>query len=184
MAAAAHDISTPEGRQAALDALDPDLHGLLERKVITEQVRAKLSVAGISALSRFASIADSKAEVRSFCHDVLGLDRVHDAAEIAGVVDSWSAAQARIEARHKAEAESDLTGIPQVMSKVEMLDVRGRFERLHYTLDEKAVPSSTTLEMICDQIEAGELKVITLAQVQSREDAETESFGCMVERAA
>ena len=42
--------------------------------------------------------------------------------------------------------------------------------------------TSATLEMVCDQIESGEWKVMTLAQFQSREDTETDVIGCVVEK--
>lgn len=113
----AFDLDTPEGRRDAIATLEPDLHGLLERKHIPEAVQAALADKGIKALSRFSSIADDKAEVRTFCREVLRLDRVNGAADIAGVVDAWGAAQTRMEVRHKAEAEADLTGIPQLFSQ-------------------------------------------------------------------
>ena len=43
----------------------------------------------------FEPVAGTRAEVRSFCQDVLQINRVDDAAETAGVVDAWSAAEAR-----------------------------------------------------------------------------------------
>lgn len=33
----AHDLGTPEGLAAAIAALDPDFHGLLERKEVTQR---------------------------------------------------------------------------------------------------------------------------------------------------
>ena len=181
--AMAHDLNTAEGRRAEIARLEPDLHGLLERKTVAELTQAKLAQAGVLALSRFGSLADNKAEIRTFCQDAMGLHRVNDAVEIAGVVDAWSAAQTRMEARHKAEAEADLSGMPTTLNKIEVQDLRAKFEALHYTLDEKAVPANSTLEMVCDQVETGEWKVMTLAQIQSREDTETDLIGCVVDKA-
>ena len=137
--AAPNDLDTPEGRKAEIERLDPDLHGLLERKQVAERTQAKLAQSGVLALSRFGSLADTKAEVRDFCEGALGLSKVRDAVEVAGVVDAWAAAQTRMEARHKAEAEADLAGLPnaKVLNKAELQDLRARFEATYYVLEEK-----------------------------------------------
>ena len=179
--AMAVDLNTPEGRAAEMK-LEPDFHGLLERKALDERSQALVASVGVVALSRFSSLADTKAEIRTFCQETLGLHRVNDAVAIAGMVDAWTAAQSRMEARHKAEAEADLAGMPQTLNKAELQDLRTRFEGMHYAVEEKAAPSNGTLELVCDQIESGEWKVMTLAQFQSREDAETDVIGCVVEK--
>ena len=136
------DLATAEGRRAEIAKLEPDFHGLLERKALSQTIQAQVAAAGVVSLSRFSSLADTKAEIRTFCQDALGLHRVNDAVSIAAVVDAWTAAQTRMEVRHKAEAEADLSGMPQILNKAELQDLRSRFETSFYVIEEneKAVP--------------------------------------------
>lgn len=85
--------------------------------------------------------------------------------------------------RRKAEAEANLSSMPRAMPKVEIQDLLVRFERLHgYKLDDKSTPATSTLEQVFDQVEAGELKNMSLKQMVSREDAEAEIVGATIEK--
>lgn len=152
----AHDLGTPEGLAAAIAALDPDFHGLLERKEVTQRVQGRLSNANVKSVSRFAALGDTSADLRTFCAGTLALDRGVDVVEIAGVVDAWQASKSRMQSRHQAEAEASLSSLPNPINKVEAQDLRIRFEQLHYKLEDKVAPSSSTLELIFDQVESGE----------------------------
>ena len=58
MAAIGH--GTAEERKAAILLLEPDFHGLLERKGVTEELQARLSVLVVRSISRFNAIADDR----------------------------------------------------------------------------------------------------------------------------
>eukprot|EP00435_Cladocopium_sp_Y103_P049796 s841_g15.t1 len=109
MAAAAGglpDLNTAEGRAEAIKRLDPDFHGVLERKEVSEQHQALLSNLGVKSVSKFAVIAEATADVRQFAVDQMQVDRARDMVAVAGIVDAWNACKTRMETRHKAEAEA------------------------------------------------------------------------------
>lgn len=94
--AALPDLATPEGLAAAVEALDPDFHGLLERKEVSQMVQGRLSNANVRCISRFAALGDNRTDIRTFCTGTLALDRAADVVEIAGVVDTWQASKSRM----------------------------------------------------------------------------------------
>lgn len=51
-----------------------------------------------------------------------------------------------------------------------------------YKLEDKNTPATATLELFFDQIEAGELKNLTLKQLVSKEDAESELIGATIDK--
>ena len=85
---AAPDVNTAEGRAEALLLLEPDFHGLLQRKDVSELLQAKLAVAGIKSISRFSAVADSRAQLRTFCERPLAMDPARDAVLVASILDA------------------------------------------------------------------------------------------------
>ena len=180
--AALPDLATPEGLAAAVEALDPDFHGLLERKEVSQMVQGRLSNANVKSISRFAALGDNRTDIRTFCTGTLALDRAADVVEIAGVVDTWQASKSRMESRHQAEAEASLASLPSPVNKVEAQDLRQKFEQLHYKLEDKVSPATSTLELIFDQVESGEWKSMSLVQFLSRDDTEAEMMGATIDK--
>eukprot|EP00438_Fugacium_kawagutii_P025748 Skav221044 [mRNA] locus=scaffold1448:253014:254372:+ [translate_table: standard] len=174
---------TPERRANAIALLDADLHGLLQIKEVSEELQARLSVERVRSVSKLSTIADDRAGMRTFCQSSLGLTAAANMVDIAAVVDAWEASTTRMRVRHKAEAEASLSSLPRTMPKVEIQDLLTRFEALHgYKLDDKSTPATSTLELIFDQVEAGELKNMSLKQMVSREDTENEVIGATIEK--
>lgn len=180
--AALPDLATADGLATAVAALDPDFHGLLERKEVSQLVQGRLSNANVKSISRFAAVGDSRADIRTFCTGTLALDRAADVVEIAGVVDTWQASKARMETRHQAEAEASLASLPSPVNKVEAQDLRQKFEQLHYKLEDKVSPATSTMELIFDQVESGEWKAMSLVQFLSRDDTEAELMGATIDK--
>lgn len=180
--AAPPDPNTDAGRQQLIALLEPDLHGLLERKEVPVLVQALLAQAGCKSLSRFSAIADDRATMRAFEGNTLQIDRAADPMTMAALVDSWEASKVRMEVRHKAEAEASTSNVPIAVNKVEVFDLRKRFERVFYKLEDKVAPASSTLELLFDEVENGEFKVRYLVQFLSRDDAEVDPLGAMIDR--
>eukprot|EP00435_Cladocopium_sp_Y103_P022226 s207_g5.t1 len=178
----APDPNTEEGRVELMSKLDPDFHGLLQRKEVTETAQALLSRAGCRSLSRFASVADTRAQLRAFLQNTLQMDPATQAMEIASLVDAWEGSRVRMEVRHRAEAEASSSNLPMALQKVEVQDLRKKFENAHFMLEDKAAPAPSTLELLCDQVENGEFKVMMLVQFLSREDAEVDPIGAVIDK--
>ena len=170
---------TPERRSRAIKLLEADFHGLLQVKEITEVNQAKLAVAMVRSVSRLSTVADDRAGIRQFCQRVLNLDPNNNMVEIAAIIDAWESCTTRMSVRHKAEAEATLSSQPRAVNKVEL----ARFESIHgYKLKDRTTPAASALEQIFDQVENGEFKNMSLVQFVSREDAEAEVTGAVIEK--
>eukprot|EP00438_Fugacium_kawagutii_P023532 Skav200887 [mRNA] locus=scaffold1581:40043:56652:+ [translate_table: standard] len=154
----------------------------LECKGIEELLQARLSVADVKGISRFAVIGETPTDIRTFGVDHLTLNRGRDTVKLASLVDAWQACKVRMQTRHAAEAEATITKMPPPINKVEAQDLRIRFEQMFYRMDDKVCPSTGTLEQIFEQVEAGEWKVMALVEFMSREDQETEPLGAVIDR--
>ena len=150
---------------------------------MSEVVQAKLSVQRVRTLSRLSAIADDRGALRTFCQNTLQMHLQNDVVDVASVVDAWESSKTRMEVRNKAEAEASLSQLPKAISKVEIQDLQRRFEMLrNYKLEDRTMPASSTLELVFDQVENGEFKNMSLSQFVSREDAESEMMGAMIEK--
>ena len=63
--------------------LEPDFHGLLQRKEVTALTQARLAYANCKSLSRFNSVADSRAQLRMFAQATRQLEPAADVMEVA-----------------------------------------------------------------------------------------------------
>ena len=183
MAAVQPGVDTAGARAAAIKLLEPDFHGLLQVKGVSELLQAKLAIAEVRSVSRINAVADDRATVRQFCERSLQLRQQDNMVAVATIVDVWEAAQVRMSVRHKAEAEANIADLPRSVNKVEVQDLIVRYESIHgYKLEDKVTPATTTLEVVFDQLEQGEMKNMSLVQFVSREDSESEIFGVNVEK--
>ena len=151
------EVSIEESQRQAIQALDPELAGLLPCKEVSLQTQALLASKKVKSIGRLAAVADDRSGARKFCNTVLGLksDVADGAVEVASVVDAWSSAQLRVEARHNAEAEAVVGGLPKVVARTELSQLRDRFEQSFFKLPEKLMPASATLEQHFDMLGLG-----------------------------
>ena len=120
--------------------------------------------------------------MREFCRGTMRMDPAREGVEIAAIIDSWEASRTRMDARHKAEAEASTMGMPMAVNRTEAHDLKKRFEQVHFAIDDKGTPANSTLELVFDQIEHGEWRPLLLVQFLSREDAEVEPFGAVIDK--
>ena len=172
------DLATAEGRQEAIAKLDPDFHSLMERKSLPEVLQATTSNAGVI----YSVIGETAADVCQFATDHCNLDRGRQVVEIAGQIDLWNACKTRIVTRHKAEAEAVSSALPPPLNKTEAQDQKSKFKNIYYTLEDKVSPSIGTLESLFEQMDSGELQVMSLVQVLSKEDQETEPLAATIDK--
>jgi hypothetical protein len=110
-------------------------------------------------------MGETAQDVRQFATDHCNLDRGRQVVEIAGLIDLWNACKTRMITRHKAEAEAVSSALLAPLNKTEAQDLKSKFETLHYPLEDKVAPSIGTLESLFEQMDSGELKVMSLVQL-------------------
>ena len=68
------------------------------------------------------------------------------------------------------------------VNRTESHDLKNKFEAVHYAIDDILTPADSTLKLLFDQIEHGEWRPLLLVQFLSREDAETEPLGAVIDK--
>ena len=164
--------------------LDPDFAGLLQAKDVALAAQEALAQLKILSISRFAAVADTRAELRTFCESSLKpiAAAAVDVVGVASLVDAWECARVRIETRHKAEAEAVISGLPKTVARTELGQLREILESTFHEIPEKCAPAATTLERHFDMIDHGEWQQLSLQDYASREDAAQELVGATIDR--
>ena len=167
-----------------IKSLDPDLAGLLQCKEVSLKTQALLASKKVETISRLSAMVDDRKAVQEFCAKALGLapDAPESMVEVASVVDAWESACMRVEARNKAEAEAVVGGLPKVVARTELAQLRERFEASFYSLPDKLMPANATLEQHFDMVDNGEFQYLSLKVYASREDAAREPFAASIDR--
>ena len=183
-ALATPEVSIEESQRQAIQALDPELAGLLQCKDVSLQAQAMLASKKVKSIGRLAAVADDRSGVREFCNTVLGLksDVADGAVEVASVVDAWSSAQVRIEARHKAEAEAVVGACRKSLHSTELSQLRDRVEQSFFKLPDTLMPANATLEQHFDMLGNGEFTALSLREYASKDDASQEPFAATIDR--
>ena len=178
------EMDTEEQQEKLVMQLDPDLAGLLQCKEVALKVQAMLAAKKVKTVSRLAALADDRKGLREFCVKTLALDpdTAGNDVETAAVVDAWESARVRVEARNKAEAEAVIGGLPKVVPRTEVAQLRERFEAAFYALPDKVMPATATLEQHFDMIDHGEYQYLSLKEYASKEDAAQEDVAATIDR--
>ena len=173
--AVAPGTGSPAGIQAAIALLDAGLGSLLDGKGVTALSQAKLALAGYVTVAHLALVEDTRAEFRPRLKDGLGLDVVTDPTcklEVTTLVGCWEAAKLRFERRNAADAEASASRLPKIVPRIEHLELRSKFEKQHYELQDAVTPSKALLESMFESIEEGELKPLALKDLVSVDEAD------------
>ena len=166
---------SPEAIAAAVKLLDAGRGALLDGRQVSALTQAKVALAGFASAEQLALVEDTRAEFRVWVKDVLALDAVADPScklEITTLVGCYEAAKARFGKRLVTEAEASSSRLPKVVPRLEHLELRAKFEKLKYRLEEALNPPKALLESLFESIEEGELRNLALKDLVSVEEAE------------
>ena len=174
MAGGRAGLSVPE----LLEKLGGNFRGLLDAKSVPEAVQAELARKEVDSSEMYAVIADDRGGVRTFVKDVLGIDPAADPArsiDVARLVVCWEAAKQRLQISASQEAKANADNEPKAIPVNDYLAVKKRFENQFYTLREEEVPSRNSLEDLADQLETGDWRSMSLKEVASKGDVDSDS---------
>ena len=159
--------------EANLKLISSELSFLFTQEGIPEDVQAKLASLGYLDTAVFSRIEDTPKEVREVLTRDVGVDPTtspqHRAVH-AKVLVAWDHAKKRIEARIQEDSTQRVTDAPRVLTKGIHHELIKAFEKIHGELKDKQYPAPAYVESKLEQVESGELRAETLAEVLNRED--------------
>ena len=164
--------------EEVLESLDGDLRGLLDGKKVPQDVQVLLGRRGVESTELLAVLADDREGVRQFAKDTLGLDPTADPTlnvTVAKLVVGWEAAKQRLQVRSQQDAHASAEREAKTIPVNDFLGVRKRFEEQYYPSRDEEIPSKNSLEDLADQLESGDWRAISLKEIASRADQESDA---------
>jgi hypothetical protein len=129
--AVAPGVGTNEAMLQAVELLDPDFAGLLAAKDVDLEMQALLSLKQCKSLELFSVMGDTPQDIKTWITQILEVDAAAPAnfMRCAAVIVAWEAARRRKKLKDENEAEASAMGMNKLIPKIEMLDLRKKFER-------------------------------------------------------
>ena len=162
--------------------LEPELQSLLDSRKIEGAVQASMYDAGVDGMGMLAAIAISRDELRNFAKDTLNIDgtaRPEDVVKFAALYLAWQSATNRVKVLDELNSELASQKQPKAIPPMEMFSLKGEFEKLYYKLKDSEVPARASFEDLCEQLDAGELRPMSLRHFGSKSDDEDVETGTL-----
>ena len=162
--------------------LNPELQSLLDSRRVDVAVQASLFDAGIADLSLLSAIAVTREELKTFAGAHLGLDpgaRPDDMVRFATLFLAWQSASNRVMVLDMMNSELSAQKLPKSIPPLELTSLRGLFERQYYKMKDVEIPARASFEDLCEQLEAGELRPMSLRHFGSKADDEDNESGTL-----
>ncbi|CAK9027689.1 Uncharacterized protein SCF082_LOCUS18037 [Durusdinium trenchii] len=159
--------------------LAPDLQGLLDQRGVAKDLQAGLYDLGVTSLAMLSAVAMDRGGLEGLAKSSLGIDtdaRPTDAIKFATLFLAWQSAKKRITVRDEQDAEAEVQRAPKPIPGVELQLYRAEFQKRFYKLKDSECPGKPSFEDLCEQLDAGELRAMSLRHFGSRnEDDEAET---------
>ena len=169
-------------RDEKIALLEPELQGLLDARKVSPEAQAALYEAGVNSQGMLAAIAVTRDELKGFAKDTLGIDgsaRAEDVVKFASLYLAWQSSTNRVKVMDELNSELASQKQPKAIPPVEMFSLRGQFEKLYYKLKDSEVPARASFEDLCEQLDAGELRAMSLRHFGSKSDDEEVEAGTL-----
>ena len=164
--------------EEVLEGLDGDFRGLLDGKKVQKDLQVRLGRKKIDSVEMFAVLADSRDDFREALKTQLQLDPASDPTHLpeqAKLVVAWEAARQRMQSKGEKEAQAATEREPKSIPTNEFLNLKKQFEKTYYNLREEEIPSRNSLEDLAEQLETGDWRAMSLKEVASKADTESDS---------
>lgn len=162
--------------------LEPELQSLLDSRKVDVAVQALMYDSGVDGLGMLAAIAVTRDELKTFAKDSLNVDgaaRPEDVVKFASLFLAWQSATSRVKVMDELNSELVSQKQPKAIPPVEMFSLKGEFEKLFYRLKDAEVPAKASFEDLCEQLDAGELRPMSLRHFGSKADDEDMETGTL-----
>ncbi len=120
--------------------------------------------------------------MKTFAKDSLNIDgtaRPEDVVKFATLFLAWQSATNRVKVLDELNSELASQKQPKAIPPVEMFSLKGQFEKLYYKMKDGEVPARASFEDLCEQLEAGELRPMSLRHFGSKSDDEEVEAGTL-----
>jgi hypothetical protein len=172
-------VLTPQEKSDALAKAGSDLKFLFGKEDINEDYQAIFYHVGITSVARFASFAKDVDDLKLVLKNDVGLDPTKSLQErsiVAAFVCAFTSAQTRSSKLAEVEAEMESRQWTKTIPPSDYLAMRMSFDKRHWRLEDREIPSKDYLEKKLEQMESGEWAAEALTEVVSKDECEPETL--------
>ncbi len=169
---------TEEQSQSGRAQLQSDFEYLLDDKGVSSEIKGLLGHFGIKRIPTMAALEPSEEALRVTLQKEFGLDGSEGMAvkvQISNLIEVWTAARARSEAKDKEDAAARAEGRARVLPVPTHVAMRRAHEKIHGKVTDAEFPCRFWIQTRAEQVEDHDFKAESLTDVVSVKEAGEEN---------
>ena len=165
----------PRTIEESLKLGSSDLRFTLSRNDVSDMVQARFFEQGVTSTNKFASFFRDEADLTQVMADSFGLDAaesLQSRAEVASVICSWNDTRTKAKRQSEVEAEMNSREWTKPIPTGDYIQLRNSFTERVGLIEDKMIPAKEYLEKKLQELENGEFRAETLAEVVSKDEVD------------
>ena len=165
----------PITMEEALRLGSTDLRFTLTRNDVSNAVQAHFFTNKVTTVQKFSSFFRSETDLVDVLRDSFAVDataNLEQRAQVASVMCAWKEAQTKMKRQAEVEAEMDTREWTKPIPTGDYISLRNAFMEIYGRLEDKVTPSKEFLEKKLQELENGEFRAETLAEVVSKDEVD------------
>ena len=161
--------------QEALKRGSSDLKFTLTRNDVSDELQAAFYRNGVTTVQKFSSFFRSEDDLVAVLKDSFNTDSDESLAarsQVASVICAWRETQTRQKRQIEVEAEMDTREWSKPIPTGDYISMRNAFMKVHGKMEDKVTPSKEYLEKKLQELENGEFRAETMAEVVSKDEVD------------
>ena len=170
-------MASPEeiALQEALSKGSSDLKFVLTRNDVSNELQGAFYRNGVTTIQKFSSFFRSEEDLIGVLKDSFDTDAdtsLQSRAQVAGVICAWRETQTRQKRQAEVEAEMETREWTKPIPTGDYINMRNAFMRVHGKIEDKVTPSKEYLEKKLQELENGEFRAETMAEIVSKDEVD------------
>ena len=167
--------AAPISVEDALKLGSTDLRFTLTRNDVSNDVQASFFTNKVTTVQKFSSFFRSEEDLVQVLRESFAVDAaasLEQRAQVASVMCAWREAQTKMKRQAEVEAEMDTTEWTKPTPTGDYISLRNAFMEVQGRLEDKVTPAKEFLEKKLQELENGEFRAETLAEVVSKDEVD------------
>ena len=170
-------MASPEeiALQEALQKGSSDLKFILTRNDVADDLQAAFYRNEVTTVQKFSSFFRTEEDLVEVLKESFGTDSgtsLRSRAQVAAVICAWRETQTKQKRQMEVEAEMDTREWTKPIATGDYISMRNAYMKVHGRLEDKVTPSKEYLEKKLQELENGEFRAETMAEVVSKDEVD------------
>jgi len=170
-------MASPEeiALQEALQKGSSDLKFILTRNDVADDLQAAFYKNEVTTIQKFSSFFRTEEDLVEVLKESFGTDSgtsLRSRAQVAAVICAWRETQTKQRRQMEVEAEMDTREWTKPIATGDYINMRNAYMKVYGRLEDKVTPSKEYLEKKLQELENGEFRAETMAEVVSKDEVD------------